>query len=178
MTAKIIKNNKCNEFEHATIPLQPMSTSIPSTCTNGHTTFRSPNLTKETVHYDPEINLIERIMHPVNKGHLRAYTNKMLHQICVQYRISPQNSIVQSLLHATASETIPHTALIALFFLLLNIDLALKDAMMQKEQEQTKAKLCKFCFTLRNHLITNFLVEETQQIQEFVSKCQEAWRNS
>ena len=155
-----------------------MSTSIPRTCTNGHKTFRSPNLTNETVHYDPEMNLIERIVHPINKGYLQTYTNKMLHQICIQYSISPQNSIVQSLLHATAAESISHTAHVALFFLLLNIDLALKDALMQKEQEQTKAKLCKFSLTLRNHLITNFLVEETQPIQEFVSLCQEAWRNS
>lgn len=173
-----MKNNKFKESEHATLPLQPMSTSIPSTCTNGHTTFRSPNLTKYAVQYDPEINLIERITHPVNKVHLCAYTNKMLHQICVQYKISPQNSIVQSLLHATTAETISHTAHVALFFLLLNIDLALKDAMIHKEQAHTKAKLCKFCLTLRNHLITNFMVEETQPLQEFVSKCQEAWRNS
>lgn len=65
--------------------------------------------------------------------------------------------------------------MIALFFLGLDIDIKLKQMMMEAESTTMQRKLTGFFMRLRNELIPAFLCEESIEIEKFVRSCHEAY---
>jgi len=72
-------------------------------------------------------------------------------------------------------QTASHTELLAIFFLLLNVDQTLKQEIRRLEMEQNYAKLERFLLDLRRFVVVEFSVNEQVSLQLFVDKCEEHW---
>ena len=121
------------------LPLHPMSTSIPNTYQPKNKRQKISNkkqihnvktdILENTQYYQ----LIPRMQYSVNGEHLRRHCEQSLLNICALYDIPLTNSVIESLQQINASSKTPHNTLLALFFMLFNLDLTLKDQMLQAE---------------------------------------------
>ena len=68
----------------------------------------------------------------------------------------------------------PHTETLALFFLLLNVDAALKQRVLDMDRA-SMPKLARFLQDLKAELVVAFYADEAQSPAAFVDKCFEAY---
>lgn len=69
----------------------------------------------------------------------------------------------------------PHHTLLAIFFLLLNVDTALKEHILMGEDPQRRRKITRFFLDLRQHVVVSFFNNDTMTRSDFVQKCHECY---
>jgi hypothetical protein len=173
-------------------PLQFMSTSMPMTCASSSSQEGARKRPGACVHAGQRDGkrrpapaslhakldvrqLIPRIVLVENEGALRKCCAQTLERICSEYDINPLIPVFHALREFTKDTTESQSSLVALFFLSLDIDVQLKQAMLEAESAAMQRKLTGFFIKLRNDLIPAFLCEEPANIEHFVRECQEAY---
>jgi hypothetical protein len=71
--------------------------------------------------------------------------------------------------------TAPHNILLGLFFLVLNVDSNLKEAVLNFESPQNHRKIERFLMDLKTPIVSNFCIDDTISIQKFIDQCWEAY---
>lgn len=71
--------------------------------------------------------------------------------------------------------TVSHMELIAIFFLLLNVDQTLKRKIKSLEIESNHKKLERFLLDLRRSIVVQFAINEDMSLTQFVEQCEEYW---
>lgn len=111
----------------------------------------------------------------INYKHVKTFCINSLESVCRQYGLSEQNSTVQVVKSLINMDNTSHIELLAIFFLLLNIDTNLKESMMRSDTEQQQRKIENFCMNLRKHIVTGYLSMDKSSTESFVTQCSEAW---
>lgn len=141
---------------------------MPITCVKTQT---SAHLQKHKQEKDHLPLLIPRIFMSINHKHLQQFCSESLGSICKQYAIPEHNSTVQCLRGLIQDEI----ELLALFFLLFDIDTELKHTMMESDTEPQRRKIGNFSMNLRKHIIPQFLTDDSSTPANFVTRCSDAW---
>lgn len=68
-----------------------------------------------------------------------------------------------------------HSTRVAIFFLLLNVDIELKRKIYDLEIQGNHKKITRFLTDLRESIVTEYLVSEEQSILDFVDACQQGY---
>lgn len=68
-----------------------------------------------------------------------------------------------------------HTTLVALFFLLLNVDADLKDFVLTTEAVVRRDKVTRFMLDLKRHAVLRFFSDDTVSVSAFVQNCRETY---
>lgn len=118
-------------------------------------------------------NLIPRLLMPVNHEHLKKICSTSICSVCAEYQLSAQQQTVQTLQRSVGKQCFTNS--LALFFLLLNVDMRLKTAILDGETPAQQAKIANFLMNLRKHLIPEYLSEQRSDTCTFATKCQDAW---
>jgi len=119
--------------------------------------------------------LIPRIMLPENERALRKCCADSLERICSEYEINPLIRVFKTLREFIEDHEESQCSMLALFFLGLDIDMKLKQMMLEAESVLMQRKLTGFFVKLRSEVIPAFLCEETVEIDKFVQTCHEAY---
>jgi len=122
--------------------------------------------------------LIPRMQYSVNEEHLRRHCEQSLLNICSLYDIPLTHSVIESLKQINAATNTPHNTLMALFFMLFNLDLTLKDQMLQAEPAPTQKKIAHFAIHIRDKVIPEYMSVESTPVITLVDGCLDAWSNS
>lgn len=146
-----------------------MSTSMPITC--GHTAASAHKLCNS----EHLPLLIPRILMSINYKHVRTFCEHSLASVCKQYAIPTHNATIQCIQAIIREENASHVELLAIFFLLFNIDTELKNRMMVSDTEQQRGKIENFSMNLRKYLVTEFLSADKSNAAHFVTQCSDAW---
>ena len=117
--------------------------------------------------------LIERVFEPHSTELLDALMKRSFDDIeRIFFRAQATPEVVEAraaLAHAS------HTTRVAVFFLLLNVDTALKDFLLQAESESRRDKVTRFFLDLRQHAVPAFLGNDTVSVLAFVQSCRECY---
>jgi|LauGreDrversion4_2_1035121.scaffolds.fasta_scaffold00055_13 hypothetical protein len=146
---------------------------MPSTCP-AHAqsaAAKTAQRAQKTVACQPQ--LIPRLLLPVNHEHLRRYCTDSLARICQDYGVSPELSVVCHVRECTP--LLSFTNALALFFVLLNIDTGLKQALLQIDPAQER-KCVNFFMNLRRHVVPEFISSEACDASRFAARCEDAWQ--
>lgn len=119
--------------------------------------------------------LIPRIMLPENERALRKCCTDSLERICSEYEINPLIRVFKTLREFIEDHEESHCSILALFFLGLDIDMQLKQMMLEAESTLMQRKLTGFFVKLRSEVIPAFLCDEPVEIDNFVRTCHEAY---
>lgn len=159
-----------------------MSTSMPSTCTHsvrqGDARPEGFKNKRQKVCTQAKLDLrqlIPRILLAENERALRKCCADTLERICSEYEINPLIRVFKTLREFSKDQEESQASIIALFFLGLDIDLKLKQMMLEAESTHMQRKLAGFFVKLRSEVIPAFLCEEPAEIETFVSTCHEAY---
>jgi len=159
-----------------------MSTSMPSTCTHsgsqgGARREGSKNKRQKVcTHAKLDLRqLIPRIMLPENERALRKCCADTLERICSEYEINPLIRVFKTLREFSEDHEESQCSILALFFLGLDIDMKLKQMMLEAESTHMQRKLTGFFVKLRSEVIPAFLCEEPVEVENFVRTCHEAY---
>ena len=161
-----------------------MSTSMPNTChiTNKRAKIShhksSATIVSGALHDMEYYQLIPRMQFSVNMMHLKEHCAQSIRNICALYDIPANNSIIEKLHSIICEAKISHNMLLALFFLLFNLDTTMKHNMMQAEPAATQKKITHFAINVRNVVIPDYMNTESQRVITFVDNCTDAWSNA
>ena len=122
--------------------------------------------------------LIPRMQYAVNEEHLRKQCAQSVENIRVLFDIPQANSVLQTLQHLALNPRASHTTLLALFFILFNLDITLKQQMLEAEPESTQRKIGQFSIHLRDKVIPEYMAKEATPEVLFVDNCLDAWVNA
>jgi hypothetical protein len=143
---------------------------MPSTCTS-HAPSALDTRAHKAVACQPQ--LIPRLLLPVNHEHLQRYCTDSLARVCHEYGVSPDLPVVCHLRQCVSR--LSFTNALALFFVLLNIDTGLKEALLSIEPAQ-QSKYVNFFMNLRRHVIPEFISCEACDAIRFAARCEDAWQ--
>ena len=118
------------------------------------------------------------MQYTVNEEHLRKQCAQSIENIRVLFDIPAANSVLQSLQHLAIDPRASHTTLLALFFILFNLDNTLKQQMLEAEPESTQRKIGQFSIHLRDKVIPEYMAKEATPEVLFVDNCLDAWANA
>ena len=158
------------------LTLQPLSTSMPTTCQNTqpiktvtHSAFKPV-----VVASDKKIfNLLERLFMASNMPLLR---NLVLDSIdSIKRSVFAGRSTEETVQMRANAKTGSHCVLLALFMLLLNVDHELKSTVMAYEFEDNKPKLVRFMHDLRHSHVIEFFTDELVDVSQFVLQCENSY---
>jgi len=154
-----------------------MSMSMPSTCTRDaasvpHKGARNARTARACAPVLCQQQLIPRLLLPVNDAHLRRYCHDSLTRICHEYSVTQDSPVMRGVRESVS--VLSFTKALALFFLLLNIDTGLKQALMESELKQ-QDKCVNFFMNLRKHIVPEFMSNETSDATHFTQRCEDAW---
>jgi hypothetical protein len=159
-----------------------MSTSMPSTCTHANrqcgARAEAPKNKRQKVCTHAKLDLrqlIPRIMLAENERALRKCCADTLERICREYEINPLIRVFTTLREFSEDPEESQCSMLALFFLGLDIDVKLKQMMLEAESTHMQRKLTGFFMQLRNDVIPAFLCEEPVEVENFVRACHEAY---
>ena len=117
-------------------------------------------------------NVLIHIHEPDHIGMLRALVADSVRAIVASLfdgNLTPQLERV-----AHIGRVAPHTDTLALFFLLLNVDAALKQRVLDMDRA-SMPKLARFLQDLKAELVVAFYADEAQSPAAFVDRCFEAY---
>ena len=161
-----------------------MSTSIPNTCASKNKRQKiinqkyTPNARDNILENTQYYQLIPRVQFSVNEEHLRRHCEQSIYNICSLYDIPVTHSVIESLKGMSAATNTSHNTLTALFFMLFNLDLTLKDQMLQAEPVPTQNKITHFAIHIRDKIIPEYMSVESTTVITLVDSCLDAWSNS
>ena len=166
-----------------------MSTSIPSTCSSAQAsackkrklhsqTSNKAQLGNSSWHTCNYHQLIPRLQFSVNEQQLRQQCLASLLNICALYDVPETHSTVVALQSIASAEQTSHTMLLALFYILFNIDTTLKEHMLSSEPNAVQRKIGHFSMHIREHAIPKFMSSESNSIMQLSEACMDAWSNS
>ena len=121
---------------------------------------------------------IERLILPINKSTLHQVVVESI-QAIIKVFYNPQ--LYPDAVDATAEanafiatiDNVSHMTLLAVFFLLLNVDSTLKSRI--ANLEVNKRKLTRFFFDLNKYAVSKFLDSETMSVADFVFLAEELY---
>jgi hypothetical protein len=122
--------------------------------------------------------LIPRLQFSVNEQQLRQQCVMSLKNICATYDVAEAHSTVVALQEIATAEQTSHTMLLALFFILFNIDTTLKTHMLSSEPNAVQHKIGHFSMHIRDQAIPKFMSSENYSIRELSEACIDAWSSS
>ena len=135
------------------------SVSTPMTCTDTATRQQTQDL-------------LSKIESPLNGEYVRALVRGALDSLRLEFfggALTPELAQLRERV-----ERAPHAELLAVFFLLLNVDQGLKQAVYDLDVPDNHAKITRFILDLRRQLVTTFFCS-TQTAAEFVQECSETY---
>jgi hypothetical protein len=143
--------------------------SMPSTCTdkvvsNAHFVPRAATRTA---------NLLQLFFCPINADEVREWTLRSIDSLRRQFFCGQNTAQVDCLTRAVAR--LPHRPLLAVFLLLLNIDDAAKQRLMQSDAERNQWKLARFFVDLKHEAVSRFFATEEVSVLQFVDLCEELY---
>lgn len=103
---------------------------------------------------------------------LRSLVLDSAHSIAAALYNSELTPLLQCIVHI--AQHAPQTDTLALFFLLLNVDAALKQRVLDMDRA-SMPKLARFLQDLKAELVVAFYADEAQSTAAFVDKCFEAY---
>lgn len=109
----------------------------------------------------------------VNSCLLLEYITSSINYISTTFFKGQRVSQLQQLLNSATN--CPHNIQVAIFFLLLNVDIELKEKIYNMEVEYNHNKLTRFFSDLRDTLVNDFLVSEKKDTLWFVSACRDGY---
>ena len=141
---------------------------MPNTCTQQQTTT---NQTLSTPSQNIYPNIILHLFDKTCTLILYNLLQKGLRSILQQHFQNKPTAQLQSIINYSQSAT--HTSLLTLFFLILNIDSTLKQAIWDMECKKNLPKLERFLMDLKTKLVTDFCMNESMTPNMFVNNCWE-----
>ena len=165
-------------------PLHPMSTSMPNTCQNPNKRAkieeRKANFKagSEALDHMQFYQLIPRMQFSVNMPHLQEHCVQSIRNICGLYDIPTNNSVIEKLRSIIFEPKTSHNMLLALFYLLFNLDTTLKNNIVQAEPLPTQKKVTHFAMHIRDIVIPDYMNTESQRIMTLIDNCADAWSNA
>lgn len=150
--------------------------SMPKTCTpqpsqSGDGKRAKPNPT----HTQDIKQLIPRLQSTHDHAVIGKLCVESLERISQEYEINSRVPVFLTLSSFASDSLQPRNSVLALFFICLDIDVRLKNMMVNVENDCVKAKLASFFSTLRSTVIPKFLCEENSGVDDLVAECQEAY---
>lgn len=120
--------------------------------------------------------VFERVFDPHSSPILQAFITRALDGIAKDFfpADSSERPPEHDALRQLAAEA-PHDTLLALFFLLLNVDTALKEYILMAEDPQRRRKITRFFLDLRQHVVVGFFNNDTMTRSDFVQRCHECY---
>lgn len=165
-------------------PLHPMSTSMPNTCQHPNKRAKVEQQNKngkkvlETLDDMQFYQLIPRMQFSVNICQLQEHCAQSIRNICELYDIPTNNSVIEKLHSIIFEPKTSHNMLLALFYLLFNLDTTIKHNMMQAEPLATQKKITHFAMHIRDIVIPDYMNTESQRVITLVDNCSDAWLNA
>ena len=117
-------------------------------------------------------DLISKIESPLNSEYVRALVDGAIESLRAEFFGGALTPELEQLRARVRSAT--HAELLAVFFLLLNVDQGLKQAVYDIDVQQNHAKITRFILDLRRQLVTTFFCS-AQTVAEFVQECSETY---
>tara|TARA_B100000902_G_scaffold306432_1_gene295045 strand:- start:164 stop:637 length:474 start_codon:yes stop_codon:yes gene_type:complete len=157
---------------------------MPSTCQNankrakiekGKTNSKAVSEALDDMQF---YQLIPRMQFSVNMRHLQDYCAQSIRNICALYDIPTSNSVIEKLHSIIHEPKTSHNMLLALFYLLFNLDTTMKNNMMQAEPVATQKKITHFAMHIRDVVIPDYMNTESQRVMALVDNCSDAWSNA
>lgn len=140
------------------LPLQSVNVSTPMSCTSDKMSEQIPNV-------------LEKAAHVLNRAWVEGVVSDSLARLEAEFfaeKACPQIARLRALLKSGS-----HVDLLAVFFLLLNIDHGLKSRVLGVDEGNAK-RIARFLIDLRQELVVDFFCSG-QSAGEFVRACNEAW---
>jgi hypothetical protein len=158
-----IKKSRLVQFQaqkKVKLPLHSASVSTPMTCTQNNVECQS---TKD---------LISKLESPLNSDYVRALIHKASKSLQLEFfddSLTPELAQLHSRVQSAT-----HSELLAVFFLLLNVDQGLKQIVYDLDVPDNHAKITRFIMDLRQQLVTTFFCS-SQTLTEFVQECSDTY---
>lgn len=117
-------------------------------------------------------DVISKIESPLNSDYVRALIDRAVDSLRAEFfggALTPELAQLRA-----RARRATHAELLALFFLLLNVDQGLKQAVYDLDVPQNHAKITRFVRDLRRQLVTTFFCS-AQTVAEFVQECSETY---
>ena len=117
--------------------------------------------------------IIERVFDPHSAPLLRLLVQRSLDGIKADFY--PGEDIPELPQLRALQEKAPHTTLLALFLLLLNVDTKLKEHVLAAEDTQRSNKVVRFFLDLKQYAVVNFFSNDTTTPVAFTQTCHEIY---
>ena len=138
---------------------------MPSTC---------PEAKKWIVKSKPKIqNIISRLFCVINRNLVTQLITESIANLTKIYFGDKHTSETNSIL--TQLPGFSHSQLLSVFFLLLNIDQALKETVMTMDVPRNHRKITRFYMDLKLSAVVKFFTTESMSIAQFVDYCDELY---
>lgn len=165
---RLVFNVKKNIFT-LYLPLDPAKVSMASTCANTNVSrFRPPEKPSGKMP-----NMIQLLFSSYQQPFLTKLVTESIASISRIFFDGRYTTDLTTLHHHVAKAS--HLELLAIFFLLLNVDQTLKKTVMKLEIESNYAKIERFLLDLRQILVVQFSINEEISLTKFVEQCEEYW---
>ena len=170
---KRFRNEEDDQEEHENGAGQAKSENLQKTIKK--TQIQNTNVITNVITNVNAQHFFSRLFLPLNTHALPSFCIESLQRISVEYKIDNKIHVMKQLKAIASEPNAPRNLLLALFFLLFNIDTKMKTIVLQSESKPTQNKVCQFSLLLRQEITPKFFVEEQQQLYKFVEKCEEAY---
>jgi len=117
-------------------------------------------------------DLISKLESPLNSDYIKILIHKSSQSLQREFfddSLTPELAQLHSRI-----ERATHCELLAVFFLLLNVDQGLKQAVYELDVPDNHAKITRFIMDLRQQLVTTFFCS-SQTVTEFVQECSDTY---
>ncbi len=117
--------------------------------------------------------LMERIFEPHSTELLSTLLNRSLTNIERVFFANRSTADVAAVRDVCSKHS--HTTHVAVFCLLLNVDMDLKDFVLQAESPTRRDKMTRFFLDLKQSVVPAFFSDDTVSIGTFVQRCRECY---
>ena len=115
--------------------------------------------------------VLERVFDRQSTALLRLLVERSLNTLSKTFYSGESAPEIADMRALAAAES--HTTLLALFFLLLNVDIDLKEHILTSEDPSRRDKLVRFMLDLRQHVTMRFFTNDATSPAAFVDMCRE-----
>jgi len=149
--------------------LQPLSTSMPSTCAGEHVSNRCFVPAKKAMAECKIHTVIISLCDPSYKTQLLALLQESVACVTETFDstvLLPETEQIREKIHSAS-----YCTRCVLFFLLLNVDAVLKDKIINLDSDMNLPKMTRFLLDLRRVLTVRFFTDETCTPTNFMEEC-------